>query len=44
VGPYLFEEDDVTVTVTSDLYCAMLEKFLACKLDHLFDEHEAENV
>jgi hypothetical protein len=39
-----FEEDDVTVNVTSDQYCAMLENFLRPKLDDLFDEHGAENV
>jgi hypothetical protein len=38
-GPYFFEEDDVTVTVTSDRYCAMPENFLRRKLDDLFDEH-----
>jgi hypothetical protein len=43
-GLYFFEEDDVTVTVTSDRYCAMLENFLRPKLDDLFDEHGAENV
>jgi hypothetical protein len=41
--PYFFEEDDVTVTVTSDRYCAMLENFLQPKLDDLFDERAAEN-
>jgi hypothetical protein len=39
-----FEEDDVTVTVTSDRCCAMLENFLRPKLDDLFYEHGAENV
>jgi hypothetical protein len=43
-GPYCFEEDNVTVTVTSDQYCAMLENFLRPKLDDLFDEHGAENA
>jgi hypothetical protein len=42
--PYFFEEDDVTVTVTSDQYCAMLGNFLRPKLDYPFDEHGAENV
>jgi hypothetical protein len=32
-GPYFFEEDDVTATVTSDRYCAMLENFLRPKLE-----------
>jgi hypothetical protein len=44
VGFVLFEEDNVTVTVTSDPYCAMLENFLRPKLDDIFDEHAAENV
>jgi hypothetical protein len=43
-GPYFFEEDDVTVTVTSDRYCAMLENLLRPKLDDLFDEHGAEHL
>jgi hypothetical protein len=43
-GLYVFEEDNVTVTVASDRYCAMLENFLWPKLDDLFDEHRAENV
>jgi hypothetical protein len=44
-GPYFFEEDDVTVTVTSDRYCAMLENFLRPKSDdELFDEYGAGNV
>jgi hypothetical protein len=42
-GPYFFEKD-VTVTVTSDRYCAMQENFLLSKLDHLFNEHGVENV
>jgi hypothetical protein len=41
VGSLLFfEENDVTVMVTSDWYCAMLESFLRPKLDDLFDEQE----
>jgi hypothetical protein len=43
-GPYFFEEDDVTVTVTSNKYCAIPDNFLWLKLDDLFDEHGAENV
>jgi hypothetical protein len=43
-GPYFFEEDDITVTVTSDRYCAMLEYLLRPKLDDLLDKHGAENV
>jgi hypothetical protein len=36
--------DDVTITVTSDRYCAMLENFLQPKLDDLFYKYGAENV
>jgi hypothetical protein len=43
-GSYFFEEDDVTVTLTPDWYCAMLGNFLRPKLDDLFNEHGAENV
>jgi hypothetical protein len=43
-GPYFFEEDDVTATVTSNRYCAMLENFFRSKLDDLFDEHGAEDL
>jgi hypothetical protein len=43
-GSVLIEEDDITVTVTSDRYCAMLDKFLRPKLEDLFDEHGAEIV
>jgi hypothetical protein len=42
VSILFFEEDDLTVTVTSDRYCAMLENFLWPKLDDLFAEHGAE--
>ena len=34
-GPYFFEEEGVTVTVTSDQYCDMLQNFLRPKLDEL---------
>jgi hypothetical protein len=39
-----FEEDDVTATVTSDQYCAMLENCLRPKVDDLLDQHGADNV
>jgi hypothetical protein len=35
VGPYIFEEDDVIVMVTSDWYNAMLENILRPKLHYL---------
>jgi hypothetical protein len=43
-GLSFLEEDDVTITVTSDRYCAMLENFLRSKLDDLFNKHGAEHV
>jgi hypothetical protein len=43
-GPYFFEENDVTVMVTSDRSCATLENFLRPELDDLLDEQGAENV
>ena len=45
LGPYFFEEDDVTVTVNSDRYCAMLQNFFQPQLGEIFnDEHGADNV
>jgi len=32
VGPYFFEEDGFTVTITSNQYCEMLENFLRPKI------------
>ena len=34
----------MTVTVTSDRYCVMLQNFLQPKLHDLFEEHGVENV
>ena len=42
VGPYFFEEDDVTVTVTSDRYCGMLQNFFQPRLAE-FQEHYSEH-
>ena len=39
-GPYFFEEDGVTVTVTSDRYCKMLEHFLRPKVTDLLNDQE----
>jgi len=40
-----FEEDDVTVTVNSDLYCAILQNFFQPQLGEIFnDQHGADNV
>jgi hypothetical protein len=45
LGPYFFEEDNVTVTVNSDCYCAMLQNFFQPRLDGIFnDQHGADNV
>jgi hypothetical protein len=44
LGPYFFEKDDVTVTVNSDRYCAMLQIFFQPQLGEIFDEHGADNV
>jgi len=38
IGPYFFEEDGATVTVTSDRYVEMLETFLRPKLDDVDTE------
>jgi len=40
VGPFLFEEDGETVTVTSNRYCEMLENFLRLRLEE-FDDSES---
>ena len=45
LGLYFFEEDDVTVTVNRDRYCAMLQNFFQSQLGEIFnDEHGADNV
>ena len=38
-GLYFFEEEGVTVTVSSDRYCDMLQNFLRPKLDELEEEY-----
>jgi len=37
-GPYFFEKEGVTVTVTSDRYCDMLQNFLRPKMDELEED------
>ena len=37
-GLHFFEEEGVTVTVTSDRYCDMLQNFLRPKLDELQED------
>jgi hypothetical protein len=39
IGPYLFEEGGVTVTVNSNRYCDMLENFLRPKIEAYGEEH-----
>ena len=40
VGPYFFEEGGETVTVTSNRYCEMLEKFVRPRLEEFDDSEE----
>jgi len=45
LGPYFFEEDDVTATVNRDRYCAMLQNFFYLQLGEIFNgQHGADNV
>ena len=39
-----FEEESSTVTVTSDRYCEMLERFLCSKVIRLLTDHIPDNV
>ncbi|XP_039295229.1 uncharacterized protein LOC120353885 [Nilaparvata lugens] len=39
VGPYFFEEEEVTVTVNSQRYVSMLRNFLQPKLEEMVEEH-----
>ena len=43
-GPYFFEEESATVTVTSDRYCKMLERFLLPKVAPLLADYEPDDV
>ena len=43
-SPYFFEEEGATVTVTSDRYCEMLERFLRSKVAQLLADYEPDNV
>jgi hypothetical protein len=42
--PYFLEEDEITLTVTSDRYCAMLENFLRPKLNYLYNDNGADGA
>jgi len=37
-GPYFFEKEGVTVTVTSDRYCDMLQNFLRPEVDEVEED------
>ena len=43
-GPYFFEVEGATVTVTSDGYCEMLERFLCPKVAQLLADYEPDDV
>ena len=43
-GPYFFEEEGSTVTITSDHYCEMLERFLCPKAIWLLADHNPDAV
>ena len=43
-GPYFFEEEDATVTVTSHRFCEMLETFLRPKVAQLLADYEPDDV
>ena len=43
-GSYFFEEEGATVTVTSDRYCEMLERFLRPKVAQLLADYEPDDV
>ena len=43
-GPYFFEEEGATVTVTSERYCEMLERFLRPKVAQLLADYEPDDV
>ena len=42
--PYLFEDEDATVTVASDRYSEMLERFFRPKVAQLSTDHELDDV
>ncbi|KAJ8884534.1 hypothetical protein PR048_016391, partial [Dryococelus australis] len=42
--PVVFEEYDVITTVSSDRYCALLDRFLRPKSGDIFTEHGRENA
>ena len=44
LDPYFFEEEDATVTVTSDHYCEVLKRFLRLKVAQLLADHEHDDI
>lgn len=44
IGPYFFEEDGHTVTVTAQRYVSMLEDFFEPELNRLMDEHDFGDI
>ena len=43
-GPYFFEEEGSTVTITLDHYCEMLKRFLRPKIIRLLADHNPDDV
>ena len=44
MGPLLSEDEGATVTVTSDRYCKMLERFLRPKVALLLADRELDDA
>lgn len=44
VGPYLFQEDGVRVTVTSESYCEFLKNLLSIKVSGLLNDNDPGDV
>jgi hypothetical protein len=44
IGPYFFEEDNRTATVTSTRYVVMLETYLRHRLEEMVDEYDLRDV
>ncbi|XP_039282917.1 uncharacterized protein LOC120351044 [Nilaparvata lugens] len=44
IGPYFFEDDNITITVTSERYVTMLQTFLQPKLEELAEEQDLGEI
>ncbi|XP_039292755.1 uncharacterized protein LOC120353366 [Nilaparvata lugens] len=44
IGPYFFEDDNITVTVTSERYVTMLQTFLQPELEELVEEQDLGEI